>query len=619
MTALELLAPARNLSIGIAAIDCGADAVYIAGPAYGARKDAANSMADISELCRYAHKFGARVFVTVNTIVYDEELDDCCRLLHEIHDAGADAVIAQDMAIMELIRGVFPGFPPMPDLPVHASTQCAIRTPERARELEEVGFSRLVLERQLSLDQIQKIRESVSGEIEVFVHGALCVSYSGECYLSEKIAGRSANRGACIQACRARYDLSDGNGNLLAKDQPILSLKDYNLIGRLADLAEAGACSFKIEGRLKNISYVRNVVTAYSRALDKLIACAPEKYCRASAGRSITTIKPHLEKTFNRGYTELFLDGKRGQWAGLEAPKGMGERLGRVIAVSRADSGRIKVTVDTTENLSNGDGFAFISKNSICGVRGDVCKANTFICKPTKGLTAGVVLFRNLDSSFEKVLAAAPSRRIIDVSVSLEISQTSVREFRIALTATSSDGRRVETESTVTSDTAEDRRRMEEIFIGQLSKSSGHYNFSAHIASGNSPLPVVPASGINAMRRQLADELDSLPCRKIPLRNITGNPRGKGFLTTFGSDIYKSNIANRISASLYNTPVSAYEINHPDGVELLRSRYCIRHELGICPRQRQFKGKAESLYLTGNGSPLELRFDCKSCEMAIIG
>ena len=275
---LELLAPARNYDIGIAAIGCGADAVYIAGPAFGARQAASNSIEDIGRLCEYAHRFGARVFATLNTILYENELAEAARLLHACRDAGTDAVIVQDLAIVEMARRESIG------IPLHASTQCAIRTPEQARFYESLGFSRLVLERELSLDQIRQIREAVSCELECFVHGALCVCYSGQCYLSEYLAGRSANRGACIQACRSRYDLYDTDGHMIAKDKTLLSLKDLNLRDRMEDLAEAGVTSFKIEGRLKNISYVKNTVRDYSSAFDRITGNGVGRYCRASFG-----------------------------------------------------------------------------------------------------------------------------------------------------------------------------------------------------------------------------------------------------------------------------------------------------------------------------------------------
>ena len=280
MRELELLAPARNADIGIAAIDCGADAVYIAAPKFGARQAAGNSIEDIAGLCSYAHRFGARIFVTLNTILYENELEEAQQLMYAVQEAGADAIIVQDPSVIKL-AGLYDGSRPL-KIPLHASTQCAIRTPEKARFLESLGFSRLILERELSLEQIRAISASVDCEIEFFVHGALCVCYSGQCYLSEKISERSANRGACIQACRARYDLVDDNGKIIVRNKALLSLKDYNLKARLSDLTEAGVSSFKIEGRLKNASYVKNVVRDYSLALDEIIANSGGNLRRAS-------------------------------------------------------------------------------------------------------------------------------------------------------------------------------------------------------------------------------------------------------------------------------------------------------------------------------------------------
>ena len=335
MRQLELLAPARDAEIGIAAIDCGADAVYIAGPQFGARQAAGNDISQIRRLCDHAHKYGARIFVALNTILYDDELEAAYKQMLAVQEAGADALIIQDMAILELARNGIGNIREDFRIPLHASTQCAIRTPEHARFLESLGFSRLILERELSLEQIRAIRDAVSCELEFFVHGALCVCYSGQCYLSEHIAGRSANRGACIQACRSRYDLVDASGKVLVRDKALLSLKDYNLRERLADLAEAGITSFKIEGRLKNESYVRNIVRYHSMALDALAARHPDLYERGSFGKIRGGFVPDPYKTFNRGYTELYLDGKRGKWAAMDAAKSMGEEIGTVTGISR--------------------------------------------------------------------------------------------------------------------------------------------------------------------------------------------------------------------------------------------------------------------------------------------
>lgn len=618
MTALELLAPARNAQIGIAAIDCGADAVYIAGPAFGARKDAGNPVEDIKDLCTYAHRYGAKVFVTVNTILTDSQLDQCYALMLSLQEAGADALIVQDPAILILAAGGPDGKGTQIDIPLHASTQCAIRTPQKATALEKAGFSRLVLERQLSLPQVKAIRKAIEGEIEFFVHGALCVSYSGQCYLSHKLCGRSANRGECIQACRARYDLTDAKGNILVKNKALLSLKDLNLISRLGDLAEAGVCSFKIEGRLKNLSYVKNTVSAYSRALDSLIASAPGKYCRASAGRVVSSFEPDLDKTFNRGYTSLFLDGKRGLWASQDTPKSMGQKLGKVLSVKALAGGMSEVKVETSVPLSNGDGFAFVYGDAICGVRGDVCRGNTIQCKSVAGLKPGVTLYRNISAAFEKEIDSASCRRIIDVNLSVSIGKEEEGGFILRLEAVSSDGRKASIEEKIDAAEAQKVERMKEIILGSLSKSVEHYSFTASFA-GNSPesLPLLSAAALNELRRRTAAILDSQPCLGAPLRK---NAIPQEIHLGQGEATYKDNVANSMSAKIYGgVPISSYETTHYEKAELMRSRYCVRRELGLCPKSNGKDGAAESLYLTGNGKPLELQFHCDVCEMAVVG
>lgn len=725
MKFLELLAPARNADIGIAAIDCGADAVYIAGPAFGARQAAGNSMEDIRRLTEYAHRFGARIFLTLNTILFDNELAEAERLLAEAKDAGVDAIIAQDLAVWELT-----------DLPVHASTQCAIRTPEKARLYEGIGASRLVLEREMSLDQIRAIRSSVNCELEFFVHGALCVCYSGQCYMSERIAGRSANRGECIQACRSLYDLVDEDGNVLVRNKALLSLKDYNLKDRLKDLAEAGICSFKIEGRLKNISYVRNVVRAYSLALDELVAANPEKLRRVSFGRSEGGFTPDLAKTFNRGYTQLFLDGKRsGNWSSMDAPKSIGEEVGTVVSIApmrqnfsngkRPSEENITITLrmkNPGDRLQNGDGFSFLSKGrgEIVGFRGDVCQGNRITCRNVTGLYPGAKLYRNLSNAFEKELNSdLPVRRIsvsVDISVIVVPVTTtgsvtewcrSVTEnigpvtddscpvtekgrspsqskrlckqtYSLKINAVSQDGRSIVLEREAGDSTAENAKRMREMFVAQISKDTGIYSFtlsSLNVETPDGSLPFLPASALNAIRRDLAATLDKMPCRAIPLPTgkTADNPGISNALSTPNNaespsgcqdrrqdqkpilskipDIqepasdgihvsYKANIANHVARETYQVlgatqTDEAFEISHLPGTELMRTKYCIRHELGLCPVHREtgrHQGKANfatgssklatttpsgHLYIINNGKRYHLSFDCANCEMVV--
>lgn len=688
MKFLELLAPARNADIGIAAIDCGADAVYIAGPAFGARQAAGNSMEDIRRLTEYAHRFGARIFLTLNTILFDNELAEAERLLAEAKDTGVDAIIAQDLAVWELT-----------DLPVHASTQCAIRTPEKARLYEGIGASRLVLEREMSLDQIRAIRSSVDCELEFFVHGALCVCYSGQCYMSERIAGRSANRGECIQACRSLYDLVDGSGNVLVRNKALLSLKDYNLKDRLKDLAEAGICSFKIEGRLKNISYVRNVVRAYSLALDELVAANPGKYRRVSFGRSEGGFTPDLAKTFNRGYTQLFLDGKRsGNWSSMDAPKSIGEEVGTVVSIApmrqnysngkRLSEEYVTITVrmkNPDDRLQNGDGFSFLSKGrgEIVGFRGDVCQGNRITCRNVTGLYPGAKLYRNLSNAFEKELESNLPVRTIPVSVDISVivvpvtstssgteedrspslpKRLSEPTYSLKINAVSQDGRSVKLEREAGHNAAENPERMRGMFATQISKATGIYSFtlrSLEVETPDGSLPFLPTSALNVIRRDLAAALEEMPCRAIPLLvNQASSRTGNAEYPVLEPDVlsqvqdiqettsngphlsYKANIANHIARKIYmslgaSRTDDAFEISHRPDAELMRTKYCIRYELGLCPVHQAGRqhGRANhtsgmvnppipssrktNLYLTNNGKRYHLAFDCANCEMVV--
>ena len=688
MKFLELLAPARNADIGIAAIDCGADAVYIAGPAFGARQAAGNSMEDIRRLTEYAHRFGARIFLTLNTILFDNELAEAERLLAEAKAAGVDAIIAQDLAVWKLT-----------DLPVHASTQCAIRTPEKARLYEGIGASRLVLEREMSLDQIRAIRSSVNCELEFFVHGALCVCYSGQCYMSERIAGRSANRGECIQACRSLYDLVDEDGNVLVRNKALLSLKDYNLKDRLKDLAEAGICSFKIEGRLKNISYVRNVVRAYSLALDELVAANPEKLRRVSFGRSEGGFTPDLAKTFNRGYTQLFLDGKRsGNWSSMDAPKSIGEEVGTVVSIApmrqnfsngkRPSEENITITLrmkNPGDRLQNGDGFSFLSKGrgEIVGFRGDVCQGNRITCRNVTGLYPGAKLYRNLSNAFEKELESNLPVRTIPVSVDISAivvpvtstspgteedrspslpKRLSEPTYSLKINAVSQDGRSVKLEREAGHNAAENPERMRGMFATQISKATGIYSFtlrSLEVETPDGSLPFLPTSALNTIRRDLAAALEEMPCRAIPLLvNQASSRTGNAEYPVLEPDVlsqvqdiqettsngphlsYKANIANHIARKIYmslgaSRTDDAFEISHRPDAELMRTKYCIRYELGLCPVHQAGRqhGRANhtsgmvnppipssrktNLYLTNNGKRYHLAFDCANCEMVV--
>lgn len=682
---LELLAPARNKDIGIAAIDCGADAVYIAGPAFGARQAAGNSMEDIRELCGYAHRFGVKIFLTLNTILYDDELEEAYRLMCAAQNAGVDALIVQDLSLLKLADGGPDGTGRKIRIPLHASTQCAIRSADKAAFYKSLGFSRLVLEREMSLQEIRRISGAVGGELEFFVHGALCVCYSGQCYLSENIAGKSANRGECIQACRSLYDLVDGSGRVIVRNKALLSLKDYNLLHRLSDLADAGITSFKIEGRLKNISYVRNIVRAYSEALDALVSECPERYRRASFGKVSGGFTPDPDKTFNRGYTELFIDGRRGKWSSMNTPKGMGEAIGTVATVRHisSDEMEISVALDKGVVLSNGDGFAFTSKDSeIIGFRGDLCSGNTIRCRKVHALHAGVTLYRNISTAFEKSITSHPCTRMMTALCTVEITGGSIcggtsghksgvsdtaREdygrgnrsgdcgsgYIIYASACSEDGRCVSISADAGCVRAENPERMFSMIRTQIGKSSGQYLFSLKdgadgisVRTEDGSIPFVGAAFLNALRRSLAEELDkpedlhagSFPTGDRHIENSQTECHNAGAADDFLPKVldYRFNVSNSLARQVYMEHGAceiqpAYELCKPSGAELMRTKYCICHELGMCPRyhpgrngisqkgdsQKSVQKTPSTLSLKNNGRTLALGFDCAKCEMTV--
>ena len=565
ITRLELLAPARNADIGIAAIDCGADAVYIAGPAFGARAAAGNAVEDIDRLCRYAHRYGAKVHATVNTLLTDEECPQALALMQQLYEAGVDVFIVQDLSLLEM---------PLPPVELHASTQTAIRTPERARELEALGFSRLVLERQLSLEEIHAIRAAVGCELEFFIHGALCVGYSGECYLSQQLAGRSANRGVCAQACRSRYDLVDASGRVIVRDRPLLSPRDLRFDKRLPDLVAAGICSFKIEGRLKNASYVKNVVRYYRQVMDD--------YAKTSAGRLEGGFTPDPDRTFQRGYTEAFLDGRGEKMASEDAAKSLGEFIGQIKSVRGNE-----IVIAGGKPLTNGDGLSFVGRNGeVTGRRVEVASGERVQLRDTAGLEAGMRIYRNFDIRFERELEKNMPKRVIDVKIDWksEPGMTTV-------TATAEDGLTAKVSFRDEAPVAEKPEAAVENLRRQLGKHTGPYAFSVASVEAE-PVRFYPASFLNGLRRDLADELLRL-AESRPRHSVPHTPQP--------------------GAAAHN--VSTLDIPNV----LLRSRYCIRWELGLCTKKCPAKpGMQEPLYLVNQGNRLRLQFDCKHCEMSIV-
>ena len=599
---LELLAPAKNLECGIAAIDHGADAVYIGAQRFGARASAGNSVADIAELCRYAHLFGAKVYVTVNTIIYDDELEDTRRLLEELQQNGVDAVLVQDMALLApRTSHLAPRksiLAPRKSIEYHASTQTDNRTAEKVAWLRDLGFSRVVLARELSIDEIRAIHKAVPDvELEVFVHGALCVSYSGQCYASQYCFHRSANRGECAQFCRMPFDLVDADGRVIQHDRYLLSLKDMCRIELLEDLAEAGATSFKIEGRLKDVAYVKNVTAAYSERLNQIVHRHPDLYHRASRGHCRYSFTPNLQKTFNRGYTDYFARGRRPDIASFDTPKAMGEFVGTVKELRRD-----AFTVAGTASFANGDGLCFLNQDrQFEGFRANRVAGNRiYPFKMPAGLRPGMALYRNNDQEFERILSKPSATRKIAISIALRAVD---------------DGFELSSNGVTVHFAAEHQlaqKSPRENIVRQLSKLGETIYECAEVQVPDDFNFFIPNSQLSDMRRQLIDAMGEAK-REIKQARVGKNPGVKELS-------YLNNISNHQSAAFYGTSeLSAYELKGGDG-PIMQCRHCLRYSLGYCVKRggkRPTWREPLSLVL-GDGRRFRLEFDCKHCQMNVL-
>ena len=632
MTSLELLAPAKNLDCGIAAIDHGADAVYIGAPRFGARSAAGNSLEDISRLCDYAHPFGVKVYVTVNTILYDDELDDTRQLLQDLQSIGVDAVLVQDMGILELSSSFL--FPRL-----HASTQTDNRTPEKVRWLRDLGFKRVVLARELSVEEISEIhREVPDVELEVFVHGALCVSYSGICYASQYCFGRSANRGECAQFCRMKFSLVDSEGREVEHDRYLLSLKDLNQSDHLQELIEAGATSFKIEGRLKDVGYVKNVTAAYSQRLNAIIRRYPDKYRRSSSGECRYTFTPDLRKTFNRGYTTYFLHGRQPNIASFDTPKAMGEFVGTVKEL-RGDS----FNVAGVASFANGDGLCFFRPMSLTshsspltseliGFRANRVQGNRiWPYRMPQGLRPGVRLYRNNDQEFERLLSKPSAERRIPIRLALRAVDDG---FELSLNQGDCPLCAEFTKHMVTvpmihfrADHIPAQKPPHENIIRQLSKLGDTIYTCSAVDIPDDFNYFIPNSVLSEMRRSLVDLLGKEESGKKKENTSTSGSMDRGNLSPLTSHpspqkypyTYLYNISNRLSQQFYGAKeLSAYELKGGDG-PIMQCRHCIRYALGYCVRhggQRPTWHEPLSLVL-GDGRRFRLEFDCKNCQMNV--
>ena len=577
MTRLELLAPAKDLQSGIAAIDHGADAVYIGAHHWGARYAAGNSVDDIASLCHYAHQFGVRVYVTVNTLIRDDEMDGVCHLLQQLAEASVDAILVQDMKLIA----------PLSQLPmaIHASTQADNRTAEKVEWLSHHGFSRAVLARELSAEEIASIHQRIPQmELEVFVHGALCVSYSGLCYASEHCFNRSANRGECAQFCRMKFDLLDADGQELGHQRHFLSLKDLNLSNHLEKLINAGATSFKIEGRLKDISYVKNVTAAYSQLLNRYISTHPDEYVRASRGRCDYAFTPDLERTFNRGFTTYFVDGRQPRMASLDTPKAIGQFVGLVKEIREHS-----FTVSGTASFTNGDGLCFFDKNrQLAGFRVNRAEGNRLFPQTMPaGLQLGQRLYRSNDQAMDRMLSKSSAQRSIPVTMRLE---------------TISDG--------------------ESVLGVQLTISDGIHKVSEHRLM---EFQVARTPQQDLIRRELS-KLGNTPfdCDRVDIPDDFAYFIPNSILSTLRRQVCDSLLAEtskRVEDSVSSPADSLTLVDtmHHRPSPLMQCRYCLRYELGYCMKKGGKKPAwREPLSLRlGDGRMFSLEFNCHLCQMNV--
>jgi len=628
---IELLAPAKNLECGIAAVDHGADAVYIGAAQFGARQTAGNSTEDIAELTRYAHQFGAMVYVTVNTIVYEKEQAALEHLLKQLVEIGVDAILVQDMAVLEIYKKlkaeyVARGYR-MPAL--HASTQTDNRSADKVKWLKENGFERVVLARELSLEEITDIHKAHPDvELEAFVHGALCVSYSGACYASQYFFNRSANRGECAQFCRMAFDLKDSDGETLIEDSYLLSLKDMCQLDRLGDLLEAGVCSLKIEGRLKDANYVKNVVATYSEALNAYIAKHTGKYCRSSYGRCTYTFTPALEKTFNRGFTHYFFNGRQKDISSFNTPKAMGEYVGYVKEIRRGS-----FNVAGTAMFANGDGLCFFNRQKkLEGFRVNRVENNRlYPLTMPKNLEPGMALYRNNDIEFERAMQGKTATRKLQVRFVVDVV-----DGKLTFTATDECGRSA---NVVLNEAPEKAQKSQHDNIVKQLEKLGNTVWTANEISINNSADefFIPSSRLAAVRRELLEALEDTPVSNHTDKQAVGETATNSVNannTVYADTINIANVANTTAQNYYaahgvkNAP-TAFELNSdykagsttaPSAVPpLMTCRYCLRYALGYCVKNG---GKRptwhEPLHLEAkNGIRVRLAFNCAKCQMEV--
>lgn len=600
-TRVELLAPAKNLQFGLAAINHGADAVYIGVDKFGARSAAGNPLSDVESLVHYAHVYNAKVYVTLNTVLFDNELEQVRNVINNLYEMGVDAIIIQDMAILQM---------DLPPVNIHASTQMHNISVDKIKFYEKCGLKRVILPREFSLNDIIDIRKNTSIELETFVHGALCVCYSGQCYLSLAINGRSGNRGECSQPCRSKYNLLNDKKEILIANQHLLSLRDLNASQYLQLYAMNGVNSFKIEGRLKDISYLKNITAYYRQIIDNMGVVG-----KTSSGNTTFFFTPDPEKTFNRGYTSYMIEGQRAQMASFYTPKSIGKKIGKVIAVY--DNA---IRVDVTEKLNSGDGICFFSNDQLDGFLVNRFENNIITSNKPLKIKKGIVLYRNYDKEFEKLLEKdATAERKIDVDVTFRAVDDGF-ELEMVDSDNCSCSVAVECEKIAANNTEKSVAMIKQ----QLAKFGATPFKLSKLNDETCGKYFLQSSMINELRRKAVDSL--IEIRRNTFRH-KGEPINKEDVAYPCAEVdYRANITNKLSAEFYmNHHVDEYELgldvtNDFKNKVLMTTKYCLRYEIGQCLKSKNvdddYKGK---LFLENNGNVFELRFDCKNCEMQVVG
>ncbi len=623
---LELLAPAKTADIGIEAVNHGADAVYIGGPGFGARHNASNEIQDIERLVRHAHRYGSRIFITLNTILRDDELEDARRMAWQVYEAGADALIVQDMGLTQI---------DLPPIQLHASTQCDIRTPEKARFLQDAGFSQVVAARELTLPQIRAMAEALSSaQLEFFIHGALCVAYSGQCFISHAHTGRSANRGDCSQACRLPYEVLDAQGSIVAHQKHVLSMKDNDQSANLRALVDAGVRSFKIEGRYKDMGYVKNITGHYRQLLDAILEERPG-LARASSGRTRFFFTPDPDRSFNRGSTDYFVTGRKEDIGAFDTPKHAGLPLGWV---GKVDGEGFELELDEgVSPLNNGDALTYLDlQKELVGLRVNVAtpldaKGRRWRVEPNeamaqlKDLRRGVALSRNRDMAWDRLLEKKSAERRIALDLSLMETPEG-----LALQLTDEDGHAAYVEMPLDKQPAQQAERAEASAREALGKL-GTTVFEARELSLLWSRPLfVPASQLNALRREAVEQLEAARLAALP-RLPRARPVEPPVPYPDDTLSYLANVFNHPARDFYarhgvRVIEAAYESHEEHGeVSLMITKHCVRYSLSLCPKQAkgvtgvQGTVRAEPLQLVNGKEKLTLRFDCKPCEMHVVG